>query len=192
MSSFAKTNRDLKTKSNDNIYTPLPVALKMINMCDINPEMSVLDPSKGGGVFFNNLPECKKEYCEITEGLDFFNYTNRVDLIIGNPPFSLWTKWIAHTMKLTDKFCYIMGCFNFTDKRIRDITNNGFGITKIHLLKIDWWFSPSYLVVFEKGKESIITIEDQRIMCESCNKRCKRGGKGFEMNKCSIVSQSFS
>jgi hypothetical protein len=138
MSAYAKIANKLKTSPNDIIYTPKPVALKMIEMCDIKPDMKVLDCSRGGGIFYDNLPECDKDWCEITEGRDFFEYNNRVDLIIGNPPFSLWNKWIEHTMKLTNKFCYIMGCFNFTDKRLRNIIDAGYGITQLHLLKIDW------------------------------------------------------
>jgi hypothetical protein len=181
---FSKNGRKLKNNSNDIIYTPKPVALKMIDMCDIKDNMTVLDPSKGGGIFFDNLPKCNKEYCEITEDKDFFKCEKKYDLIIGNPPYSLWNEWIHHTMKLTNKFCYILGSFNFTDKRIRDIINNGYGITKFHLVKIDWWYSPSYLVLFEKNKPSIITVEEKRILCDICNSGCKRGRAGHKMNEC--------
>ncbi len=74
--------------------------------------------------------------CEITENKDFFNSNEKYDFIIGNPPYSLCDKWLEHTMRITNKFCNILGCFNFTDARIRKILNNGFGITKIHLLKL--------------------------------------------------------
>ena len=142
-----------REKPNDKFYTPEPVAIKMINMCNILDGESVLDPSKGKGVFYNNFPlNCNKSYCEIEEDLDFFNFNNRVDWVIGNPPYSLWSKWLEHTMKITDKFCYIFGGFNFTDTRIRSILNNGYGITAFHLLKIDWWLSSSFVVVFEKNK----------------------------------------
>ena len=189
---FAKNGRKLKNNSNDVIYTPLPVALKMIDMCDIHENDKILDPSKGGGVFYNNFPNnCIKDYCEISEGIDFFNYTEKVDIIIGNPPYSLWNKWIEHTMKLTDKFCYIFGSFNFTDKRLRDIVNNGYGITKFHLVKIDWWYSPSYLIVFEKNKTSILTVSSERVICDICKKRCGRGltlkGYKYGANECSNV-----
>ena len=43
---FAKNGRKLKNNSNDVIYTPLPVALKMIDMCDIHENDKILDPSK--------------------------------------------------------------------------------------------------------------------------------------------------
>jgi type I restriction-modification system DNA methylase subunit len=173
---------------NDKIYTPKSVALKMIELCEITENMTVLDPSRGGGIFYDNLPKCNKDYCEIEEGKDFFEYNKKVDLIIGNPPFSLWNKWIDHTMKLTNKFCYIMGCLNFSDKRIRYIIDNGFGITKMHLLKIDWWFAESYIVIFEKNKSSIITVEDKKILCDICNKKCKRGRNGHSPNKCTNIN----
>lgn len=175
-------NRD---NPNDVIFTPKDVALKMIEMCEIKKEMSVLDPSRGGGVFFDNLPECQKDYCEITEKKDFFKCEKKYDLIIGNPPYSLWTKWIEHTMKLTNKFCYILGVLNFTDTRIRDIISNGFGITKIHLLKVDWWFGHSIIIVFEKNKPSIMTVEEKTIFCDICHSRCKRGRLGYKVNDCS-------
>ena len=66
-------------KPNDVIYTPLSVAKLMIDFCDIQSTDRVLDPSKGAGIFFDNLPECNKDYCEITEDKDFFKYDNEVD-----------------------------------------------------------------------------------------------------------------
>ena len=179
--------------ANDVIYTPLPIAKLMIEMCEIIPEMSVLDPSKGGGVFFDNLPDCNKDYCEITENKDFFEYNKKVDLIIGNPPYSLWNKWIEHTMKITDKFCYIFGCYNFTDKRMRDILDSGFVITKFHLLKVNWWFGHSCIIVFERHKTNDIkcemTVSNKRYYCDICNKNCKRGLKGFGANECSNIKK---
>ena len=184
-----KTGNKLKTNSNDIIYTPKPIALLMSKLCNIKAGSKVLDPSKGGGVFYNNLPSnCIKDYCEISENKDFFNYNDNVDLIIGNPPYSLWDKWLDHTMKITNKFCYIFGFLNFTGSRVRKIIDNGFGITKIHLLKIDWWFSPSFIIIFEKGKKSIISTEPNRILCDICNGRCKRGRAGNSPNICTNLN----
>jgi len=182
-----KTCNKQKSSKNDKIYTPKPVALKMIEMCDITPDMKVLDPSKGGGVFYDNLPICNKSYCEIEEGKDFFNETKRYDLIIGNPPYSIWNKWLEHTIKLTDKFCYIFGFCNLTNPRLKYLIDNGYGITKIHLLSIEWWFSNSFLILFEKNKPSIITVEPFRVYCDICNScKCKRGKGGNDMNQCTI------
>ena len=64
-------------KPNDVIYTPLSVAKLMIDLCDIQLSDKVLDCSKGGGIFFNNFPECIKDYCEIAEDKDFLNMINQ-------------------------------------------------------------------------------------------------------------------
>ena len=51
-------------------------------------------------------------------------------------------------------------------------------------LKIDWWFGHSFLCVFEKNKPSIISVSNERIFCDICHGRCKRGRAGKGMNDC--------
>lgn len=179
-----KSAKKAIASSNDIYYTPKPVAEKMIEMCEITPEMTVLDPCYGGGVFYENLPECHKEWCEIEKGKDFFQETKRYDLIIGNPPYSMWNKWLEHTMKLTDKFCYIMGIGNLTDVRVRMMLENGYGITKLHLIKIDWWFGNQFIVLFEKNKPSLMTVQPFRVYCDICGTRCLRGRNANQVNEC--------
>lgn len=178
-----------KKSKNDIYYTPKSIALKMIEICDLKPNDKVLDPCLGGGIFYNNFPDyCDKDWCEIEKDKDFFKYTNKVDCIVGNPPYSLWSKWLEHTIKLTDKFCYIFGTMNLTDVRLKYIFDNGFGITKIVLTKIDWWFGNSFLILFEKGKPSILTVEP-RVFCDKCNSsKCKIGRNGNNPNLCTIIT----
>jgi hypothetical protein len=165
-----------RKNANDVIYTPKPLAKVMIDLCDIKPNDKVLDPSKGGGVFYDNLPDCIKDYCEIEEGIDFFKYDKEVDIIVGNCPYSLWTKWLEHTIKLNpNKFCYIFGQMNLTIIRLKQIEKGGYKMTKIHLCKVYWWFGHSFVCVFEKSdKDSIMSYSD-RFFCDICNKSCKRG-----------------
>jgi hypothetical protein len=182
-----------RQKANDVIYTPKDLAIEMINMCDIKETDKVLDCSLGGGVFFDNFPECNKDWCEIEKGRDFFKYTEgkNYDWVIGNPPYSLWGKWLEHTCKITDKFCYVFGVYNLTPLRLGKIMEKGFGITHFSICRVDWWFSLSFLVVFEKNKKSIIKNIKEPFYCEGCGKRCKRGrtykGKKYSMNECSVA-----
>tara|TARA_R110002126_G_scaffold88330_4_gene211699 strand:+ start:71 stop:658 length:588 start_codon:yes stop_codon:yes gene_type:complete len=172
-----KATHSIKNRktANDIIYTPKPLAELMIELCDIQQVDKVLDPSRGGGVFYNNLPECNKDYCEITEDKDFFKYDKEVDIIIGNPPYSLWNKWLEHTIKLNpNKFCYIFGQMNLTIPRLRKIEAGGYKMTKIHLCQVWWWFGHSFVCVFEKTNKNSIMSYSERFFCE-CGNRCNRG-----------------
>ena len=166
----------MRDTPNDVIFTVKPLAQIMIDLCDIQPTDKVLDPSKGGGVFFNNFPECDKSYCEIREGIDFFKYDKPVDIIVGNPPYSLWTSWLDHTIKLNpNKFCYIFGQMNLTVPRLIKIEAGGYKMTKIHLCKVKWWFGHSFVCVFEKTDIDSIMSHSKCFHCECGKKECKRG-----------------
>jgi len=174
---MSKNSHDIKNRKNANdiIYTPQPLAKLMIDLCNIKPNDKVLDPSKGAGVFYDNLPSCIKDYCEITENKDFFKYDKPVDIIIGNPPYSLWTSWLEHTIKLKpQKFCYIFGQMNLTIPRLKQIEKGGYNMSKIHLCKVWWWFGHSFVCVFEKTNKNSIMSYSKCFYCE-CGKSCKRG-----------------
>ena len=91
-----------------------------------------------------------KEYCEIDENIDFFNYKKKVDIIISSPPYSIIDNWLKHTYTLCDKFCYIIGVYSLTPKRVEVMNKNGFYITKMLLIKIPNWFQCSYILVCER------------------------------------------
>tara|TARA_R110001606_G_scaffold256651_1_gene404773 strand:- start:319 stop:921 length:603 start_codon:yes stop_codon:yes gene_type:complete len=185
---------EYKLKPNDVVFTPSKVAKLMIDLCDIKPDDKVLDCSKGEGVFFDNFPECIKDYCEIAENRDFFKYDKPVDIVCSNPPYSLWTKWLQHTVKLNPKkICYIFGLLNLTPARLSILHEAGYIITKFHICKIAWWFSPSFIVLFEKGnkEDTSITYTRDNFGCEICgqnNHICKRGrtvgGRKYGLNEC--------
>tara|TARA_R100000951_G_scaffold111514_1_gene110653 strand:- start:764 stop:1375 length:612 start_codon:yes stop_codon:yes gene_type:complete len=179
-----------KKKPNDVIYTPKAVAELMISMCNIEPHEKVLDPSRGKGVFFNNLPECNKDWCEITDGVDFFTYNKPVDVIVGNPPYSLWTKWLKKTLELNpNRFCYIFGAMNTTPKRLKSILDKGYIVKKMCVLQVDWWFGTQFILYFVKGdiSENILEVAKETYSCDICNKHCYRGRYGNNPNECCYV-----
>ena len=59
------------------------------------------EPCKGDGrlVDWMSSKGLKTSYTEITEGLDFFDWSGPVDLIVTNPPFSLAAEFIDHATK---------------------------------------------------------------------------------------------
>eukprot|EP00732_Lithocolla_globosa_P000134 Lithocolla_globosa_v1_NODE_25_length_9285_cov_133.641170.p6 type:complete len:160 gc:universal NODE_25_length_9285_cov_133.641170:4605-4126(-) len=155
---LSKTLKKQSKNKNDNIHTPFLVAQLMIDACKLKPGQRVLDPSRGETkVFYDDFPKnTKNHWCEITEGKDFFEYNRYMDWIIGNPPYSMWDKWLDHTMEITNNFCYIFSCFNITPRRMKKILDNGFNLTYIHLLNISHWFSQSFIMIFQRKKHKLI------------------------------------
>ena len=47
-----------------------------------------------------------------------------------------------------------------------------------------WWFGNSFIILFEKNKQSILTVEEKRIYCDVCNNKCKKGLNGNNPNDC--------
>jgi len=150
-------NRD---KSNDIFITPLELAKKHIEMISSEDDDIWLDPCRNDGSYYNQFPTDNKDYCEILEDKDFFEYDSYVDIIVQNPPYSLMDKWINHNIKINPRvISFLIGIGNLTTKRIEILENAGYGLTKMKMLKVWKWFGMSCIVVFEKGKESIIDYD---------------------------------
>lgn len=74
------------------------------------PSGLVLDPCRGENkVFYNNLSNA--DWCEIGEGKDFFEYDKKVDWIIGNPPYSIFSHWIKYSYTIAENIVYLLPTF---------------------------------------------------------------------------------
>lgn len=119
-------------KSNDIVYTPIELAQYILE--HFNPQGFILEPCKGNGAFYNLMCE-PKDYCEIAENKDFFEYTQHVDWIVTNPPWSLFRKFLEHSMNIADNIVFLITINHmWTKARIRMIQNASFGIKEILLL----------------------------------------------------------
>jgi hypothetical protein len=58
-------------------------------------------------VFFDLLPE-GSDWCEITKGRDFYDYNEKVDWIVTNPPYSDFDKFLAHSFELADNVVFLV------------------------------------------------------------------------------------
>ena len=148
----------------DKVYTPVEVARMLIDMTEIKETDTVLDPSKGGGVFFDNLPNCREIYwCEIDDGKDFFEFNNEVDIVIGNPPYSMWNKWLDHTVSLKPrKIAYVFGMLNLTPLRLKFLKENGYILSKMHITTVQNWFANCVLAVFELDGKPLLSFDTIR------------------------------
>lgn len=118
-------------KQGDVVLTPPWAAEDMVR--HFRPSGRILDPCKGPGVFFDFLPP-GTEWCEITEGRDFFAHTEHVDTVIGNPPYSLTRPWFRHSYTVADRLIYLIPLRNLFSGYgfVREVYEFG-GIREIRL-----------------------------------------------------------
>jgi hypothetical protein len=115
-------------KSDDIVMTPESLAIKLVE--HFKPSGFGLEPCKGTGNIYKHLPLA--EWCEITEGIDFFDWVEHVDYIFTNPPWSQIRKFLLHSYEVADEI-YMLFTINhlWTKARLNDMQKAGFGIKEI-------------------------------------------------------------
>ena len=106
--SFTRPNRTGKATANDKVMTPTATGSIIVDY--FNPAGVVLEPCRGTGNIYNILVGRKGvtsvPYCEIDEGLDFFDFTDHVDWIVTNPPFSIFDAFLLHSFEVADNVVF--------------------------------------------------------------------------------------
>jgi len=116
-------------QSNDDIMTPDYLARALVEY--FNPQGRILEPCKGTGNFLKYLPSGTL-WCEIKEGKDFFDFSEKVDWIITNPPWRQIRQFLRHSLELADNICFLLTINHlWTKARLRDIKEANFGIKQI-------------------------------------------------------------
>ena len=124
------------TPDKDIVMTPVETAVDVIN--HFGPTGTILDPCRVTGAFYDNFPtSCQKDWCELSEDKDFFDYTDKVNWIITNPPWSKIKPFIIHSMTIADDIVYLISINHYSTKaRLRLIHENGFRIQEIYCVKM--------------------------------------------------------
>lgn len=113
----------------DIVYTPDNISMKIINW--LNPIGRCLDPCKGDGAFLKYMPS-GSDYCEIKEGKDFLKYNQKVDWIIGNPPYSIFEDFLRKGFEISDNVSYLIPTNKIFQRQvIMNMINNCGGIKSI-------------------------------------------------------------
>lgn len=118
----------------DKIYTPENVAKTIINLCPIKETDTVLDAFAGKKVFYDNYPKCIKSWCEIDDGVDFFEYKTPIDWIITNPPYSILEDVLKHSFEIAQNVVYLLPLSKLVSSmgRIRQISAYG-GVKELYI-----------------------------------------------------------
>ena len=99
-----------------------------------HPSGRCLEPFKGNGVFMQFLPP-DASWCEITEGKDFFDWTEAVDWIVTNPPFSNMTQVLNHSFSVSDNCVFVIPISKYWSSapRIESVARYGGLVEIAHL-----------------------------------------------------------
>jgi hypothetical protein len=122
---------------NDRVYTPPSLAQQIVT--HFNPDGVMLEPCAGKLAFvdamFKQPGYTAVCYCEIDKGSDFFKWTQPVDWIITNPPWSQFRQFLKHSMELADNIVFL-ALLNawFMRARMKDVQDAGFGYVEALLL----------------------------------------------------------
>jgi hypothetical protein len=131
-------NRDYD--SDDVVQTPVEMAERIVN--HFKPKGRVLEPCRGDGNFLRFMPGAS--WCEIKEGRDFYDWKQKVDWIVTNPPWSQIRRFLQHSMMLAENVVFLVTVNHlWTKARIRDIGEFGFGIKEICLVEMPKAFPQS-------------------------------------------------
>lgn len=160
--SYSQISTEIKNrdKPNDVFITPLELAKQQIDMIDYEPNEIWYDPFKNSGSYYNQFPNDNKVWSEILEGRDFFEFEGHVDIICSNPPFSLFLKIINKCIELNPRVISLMfSAHNLTPKRLEIMEEAGYGLTKMHIIKVYKWFGITYVLQFERNKPSMMSYD---------------------------------
>jgi hypothetical protein len=119
--------KDVET--DDVVYTPSNLAKVVVR--HFNPAPVVLEPCRGSGSFYRFFPK-GSPWTEIAEGRDFFGFTEKVNWIITNPPWSMIRAFLVHSMEVADNIVFLMTVNHIgTQSRIEAVRDHHFGIKEI-------------------------------------------------------------
>lgn len=95
---------DLASAAADVVMTPEWMARATVEF--FQPHGRVLEPARGDGVFWRLMPGA--DWCEVREGRDFFEWRERVDWVVTNPPYSIFSDFLRHAMGVADNIVMLI------------------------------------------------------------------------------------
>jgi len=123
---FVRPNKTKVATPNDVVMTNPETAKWIVDY--FRPQFSeydsFLEPAAGLNAFYNVLPG-NKHRTEISDGLDFFDFNEKVNWVITNPPFSIYDDFLIHSFEISDNvvfFCPLNKAFKSKkiDKKIEE------------------------------------------------------------------------
>jgi hypothetical protein len=101
-----KSNKTDKSTASDKVFTKYFTAKWIVDY--FNPKGSILEPSAGENIFYDLFTNEEKYRCEISDGIDFFDWNKKVDWIITNPPYSIYDLFLEKSFSIADNVVFFV------------------------------------------------------------------------------------
>ena len=144
-------------------YTSEEMVIELLKITPIDESDTVLDAGSGKNkVWYKNLKNKEKYECEIEDGVNFFDWTTKVDWVVGNPPFHIGWPFLSHAISIANKGVAFLGNLNFLNStllpnRLEYLADKGFYVKRIHIVQDKRWFGRYFYIIFTKEKNSFLT-----------------------------------
>ena len=150
-----------RDKPNDVFITPLDLAKEHIKLTAEDHEIYTwYDPFRNSGNYYNNFIGSKKDWAEILDDRDFFSYKPQGDnlIICSNPPYSIMDKVYERCIELNVvKISLLVAVHSITPRRLERLSEAGYNLSFIKIMKVFKWYGMSAIVIFEKDKTPVIS-----------------------------------
>ncbi len=151
------------------VMTKPSMAKHLISLVSFMDNDRVLEPCKGDGAFYDNLPNnINKDWCEINEGKDYLDFNGRVDITLSNPPFvprKLFWSFMQKAMETTEREIYWlinMQSLNvFTPKRLNEMKEQNWFIHTFHIVSDSRWYGRYVWLKIGREDMNVITSEQK-------------------------------
>jgi hypothetical protein len=144
-------------------YTNEQMVKDLLTITPIKSDQSVLDAGSGKNkVWFNNLQNENKFECELEDGNDFMDWSQKVDWVVGNPPFHISWKFTEKAMEVAELgIAWLVNNqalnSHFTPRRIELMQSKGFYLQKIQVVADKRWFGRYYYLIFTKDQNEFLS-----------------------------------